>query len=162
MTLTSGARCEISERRTPRPVPCFSCKSSTRTSQCAAFTRVTAASSVSASPTISMRPGSTSDSNSRSRISGESSINKTRRGIKLFTYVRDPLHCTVFYACRRSEGIRVKCALLSVLVLHWSPLAPFALFDEPVLDCIVSQVGVRLHCHLFEDPGAIRADGLHR
>src|SRR5437764_11185883 len=161
MTLTSGERCEISERRTPRPVPCFSCKSSTRTSQCSAFTRVTAASSVSASPTISMRPGSTSDSNSRSRISGESSINNTRRGIKLFTYVRDPLHCTDFYACRRSEGTRVKCGLLSVLVLHWSPSAPFALFDEPVLDRVVRQVGVRLHSQLSQDSRAISAGGLH-
>src|SRR5207244_7470424 len=157
----------MSERRTPRPVPCFSWRSSTRTSHVAAPTSATAASSVSASPTISIRPGSTSDSNSRSRISGESSINKTRSGVKLFTYIA-PIGIAAFRRLPSEKGTSVKRALLSALVLHFHCRAPslfdqlFFLFDQSVFDCIVGQVGVRLHRHFFQDARSIRADRFHR
>ena len=62
----------------------------------------------------------------------------------------------------------MKRALLSALVLHLHCRAPslfdplFFLFDQSVFDCIVGQVGVRLHRHFFQDARSIRADRFHR
>src|SRR5947207_6547268 len=150
----------MSERRTPRPVPCFNCRSSTSTSQGAVVRSSTAACSVSASPMISIRPGSTSDSNSRSRISGESSISKTRRGVKVFTYVVP--RCIAPFQRLPPKG---RYQRETPNAVRASPtFAPGAclLLDKSVLDRVISQIGVRFHRHFLEDARAISADGLHR
>ena len=76
---------------TPRPVPCFNCRSSTSTSHSVLLSAATAPCSVSAWPTTSMRPGVESDSVRRSRMIGESSTRNTCKGCCAPWLMRIPL-----------------------------------------------------------------------
>src|SRR5436190_20262521 len=154
-------------RITPKPVPCASCRSTIARSMVWRSQAARASSSVAAVATTATRSGTDTSSTRRSAIWGESSTTKACINSSSSTWgltemgARSsgpgPFSRAALAACSRNKDKKSSPTNPGCMIRCTEALS---LCDELILHRIVSDVGIGLEVHFFENPRAVSADGL--